>query len=557
MKIIRLIFLIISVLTITSDCSLINDFFAGAKNLWPKPKDISSTSQLNDLPSLQFEFPKENDAFLKEGLELINAPKETFDLCTHQVILSLKKNCNTLSSEEIGKLAIMLMNCQLRTEGRSIYPCTPEMTLAQCTMGFDNSIYQLYNILTNRALSICSAIKQQQYRMFTEIAVNRLMHAAQKQALTIHDALQNQKRINEMGIQNIQEYKENFDKIKETQELNMDFLVNAKEQISELNTDLHRQLEIHQQSEQKLIKIERSADEIARQLESTNVKIVQHYNEALAFLEHFKNIMQMIAVVMTTIEQVFGKIKEIMNEIGIELTYEMAITLIFNLIYFTCGMIFIIFVNLQQKYKKVLIFMFMFNCLAAFYQSQIHLLATNIFVWLSLIGYYLAQKIKAKLFSQNFKLLGFMRLNNDDDDEESNSGDKSRSVSRARSKTPFSKPPPSKKVSEKVPSNKNTEEEDAELADLCEREMIKIQKNIPQTSNVILVQRPDTPNNRPMTPTIARVMRTDGVDVNRAGTPFSPAMSGRIQCQAFTKLGAQCRNAALIGYAKCKVHNYD
>ena len=89
--------------------------------------DVSSTNQLKDLPSLHFEFPKENDGFLKEGLDLINAPKESFDLCTHQVILSLKKNCNTLSSEEIGKLAVMLMNCQLRTEGRSIFPCTPEM----------------------------------------------------------------------------------------------------------------------------------------------------------------------------------------------------------------------------------------------------------------------------------------------------------------------------------------------------------------------------------------------------------------------------------------------
>ena len=246
--------------------------------------------------------------------------------------------------------------------------------------------------------------------MLTEIAVNLLMHATQNQALTIHNALQNQKRINKMRIQNIQEYKDNFEKIMETQELNMDFLSNDKEQISELNSDLHRQLEIHQQSEQKLTKTERSADEIARQLESTNEKIVQHYNEALDFFEHFKNIMQMIAVVTTTIEQVFEKITEIMNEIGVELTYNMAITLMFNLVYFTCGMSFIIFVNLQQKYKKVLINLFMFNCLAAFNQSQINLLATNIFVCLSLIGYYLAQKIKGRLFTRQIKLLGFMRM---------------------------------------------------------------------------------------------------------------------------------------------------
>jgi hypothetical protein len=38
MKIFRLIILIISVLNITTEASLINDFLAGAKNLWPKSK---------------------------------------------------------------------------------------------------------------------------------------------------------------------------------------------------------------------------------------------------------------------------------------------------------------------------------------------------------------------------------------------------------------------------------------------------------------------------------------------------------------------------------------
>ena len=127
---------------------------------------------------------------------------------------------------------------------------------------------------------------------------------------------------------------------------------------------------------------------------------------------------------------------------------------------------------------------------------------------------------------------------------------------RARSKTPFSKQSDSTK--KPAPSNINSEDEDAELADLCERELMNIQQNIPQaTTSVTMLPRPETPSNRPMTPAMIRVMRTDGVDVNRAGTPFSPGLPGRIQCQALTKAGAQCRNAAILGYAKCTIHNYN
>jgi hypothetical protein len=41
--------------------------------------------------------------------------------------MQLTKKCTQLTLEEIGKLAIMLMNCQLALENRPKLPCKPEM----------------------------------------------------------------------------------------------------------------------------------------------------------------------------------------------------------------------------------------------------------------------------------------------------------------------------------------------------------------------------------------------------------------------------------------------
>lgn len=76
---------------------------------------------------MQFELPFENEEFLREGLALIDLNFSQLDLCQHRAIALLTKNCNQLTSEEIGKLAVMLLNCQFEGEGRGTFPCTTEM----------------------------------------------------------------------------------------------------------------------------------------------------------------------------------------------------------------------------------------------------------------------------------------------------------------------------------------------------------------------------------------------------------------------------------------------
>lgn len=89
--------------------------------------DLSVDQDFKKLPAVRYELPAENEEFIKEGLTLIGAPRESLDLCTHRVIHALKTNCNQLNMEETGKLAVMMLNCQLETEGRPTFVCKPEM----------------------------------------------------------------------------------------------------------------------------------------------------------------------------------------------------------------------------------------------------------------------------------------------------------------------------------------------------------------------------------------------------------------------------------------------
>lgn len=90
--------------------------------------DLSVDSKPSALPKINFELPKENEEFLQEGLNLIGAVgRGSLDKCNHRVVMTLKKNCNQLTMDEIGKLAVMMLNCQLEIEGRETFLCKPEM----------------------------------------------------------------------------------------------------------------------------------------------------------------------------------------------------------------------------------------------------------------------------------------------------------------------------------------------------------------------------------------------------------------------------------------------
>lgn len=148
MKLIKQITVVLCLLTYLTHASLVSNFILNAKSFWPRSKGkkksmkitqvqdhekmkisaiASVDSKLKTLPKIQYELPAENEEFLKEGLTLINAPRESLDLCTHRVVQTLAKDCNKMNLEEIGKLAVMMLNCQLEIEGREVFTCKPEM----------------------------------------------------------------------------------------------------------------------------------------------------------------------------------------------------------------------------------------------------------------------------------------------------------------------------------------------------------------------------------------------------------------------------------------------
>lgn len=211
--------------------------------------------------------------------------------------------------------------------------------------------------MTHRAVAICSALKTDQFRALTEMTVNRLMQVTQDQTTAINEALQNQRRINEMGFQNIREYDEYHEKIKDGQLKTLEELTKAAEVIEE--------------SEEQMHEIDKTTSEIKLHLELTNRQMIAHYQEALDFLDNFKSMMDLVATFSHNVQGTFVKFQAVMKEIGIDITAEFFVLLVIDAFYFIFGIIFIIFMGLSSVYKNILMTLSIFNALAAYYKADV------------------------------------------------------------------------------------------------------------------------------------------------------------------------------------------
>lgn len=147
-------------------------------------KNVFSTGSLsgNDLealPTIPYELTSNDEKFLQEATKLIGSPVSELDVCHHRVIMKLRKSCSELNAEQLGKLAVMLLNCQSYSEGRSMFKCTETMSLKDCTQGMDSDTWNAYHLVTNRAKAVCVAIRQDQFRGLTELTVNKLMQSGE------------------------------------------------------------------------------------------------------------------------------------------------------------------------------------------------------------------------------------------------------------------------------------------------------------------------------------------------------------------------------------------
>uniref|UniRef100_A0A8C4N6Q0 Uncharacterized protein n=1 Tax=Eptatretus burgeri TaxID=7764 RepID=A0A8C4N6Q0_EPTBU len=103
------------------------------------------------------------------------------------VITQLQSSCQEMSEEDVSKLGVALLNCQSFVEGRRQYYCSNQMTLFECTREMDPTTWNAYHILSNRAHSLCFTLRQQQFRVQTEVLVNSLATSARDQVKTLQE----------------------------------------------------------------------------------------------------------------------------------------------------------------------------------------------------------------------------------------------------------------------------------------------------------------------------------------------------------------------------------
>uniref|UniRef100_A0A8C5QIH0 Protein brambleberry n=1 Tax=Leptobrachium leishanense TaxID=445787 RepID=A0A8C5QIH0_9ANUR len=164
-------------------------------NVEQRPSDPES------LPSAPFEMTTADDKFLAEAKHLELSP---LDSCHYQVVSRLRASCTDMSEEEIAKLGVALFNCQAEVEGRPTYPCTEDMTLAECTSSMDPDTWNAYHIVSNRARSVCYATRQLHFRRRTELTVNTLVSAAMNQLEAMKMLKDGQEELKELTSESLQ-----------------------------------------------------------------------------------------------------------------------------------------------------------------------------------------------------------------------------------------------------------------------------------------------------------------------------------------------------------------
>ncbi|XP_074654833.1 protein brambleberry-like [Tubulanus polymorphus] len=159
--------------------------------------ESSLINDKNAISSAKFEMKSVDEKFLQTeaGKELATLSEQ--DLCHHKVVAQLKASCGRLTEEQIGKLGVLLLNCQSAAEGRTIYPCTDEMKIGECTKDMEQTVWNAYQIVSNRARAICFAVQQKQFRLKAEYTVNKLLYSTEHQLKAMDDIKDGQEAIHE------------------------------------------------------------------------------------------------------------------------------------------------------------------------------------------------------------------------------------------------------------------------------------------------------------------------------------------------------------------------
>ncbi|XP_078285959.1 protein brambleberry-like [Rhinoraja longicauda] len=110
------------------------------------------------------------------------------DGCQRAVLGELTLSCSNFSEEHVSKLGVAFFNCRAAAEHRPTYPCTPGMTLVDCTQGMDPATRSAYRIVSDHARALCHAARQQRFTSRAETGANTTA-AAPSRLLEVMDIL--------------------------------------------------------------------------------------------------------------------------------------------------------------------------------------------------------------------------------------------------------------------------------------------------------------------------------------------------------------------------------
>lgn len=159
--------------------------------------DVDSALSKN----VKFEIVSTDEKFL----QLANTLTEMspLDSCYHIVVFNLKKKCRELTEEDMGKLAVQLLNCQSESEGRPVFKCSQDMTIGECTKDMDGTTWNSYQLVQNRARAMCYATQQEQFRRLTESTVNELVNTADGQLKTMRQLKTGQEMLHSLTSETV------------------------------------------------------------------------------------------------------------------------------------------------------------------------------------------------------------------------------------------------------------------------------------------------------------------------------------------------------------------
>eukprot|EP00051_Salpingoeca_urceolata_P034292 m.504464 g.504464 ORF g.504464 m.504464 type:complete len:508 (+) comp74956_c0_seq1:132-1655(+) len=146
----------------------------------------SASSSSSYLPSsvISFFFPDTGN-LIRNTQPL---PVDDLDLCARTVVNQLTVSCADLTDEQLGKLSVMLLNCQLLTEGRPVYPCEPHsMTLRECTSEMSPVAWNAYLLMSNRARHVCITQQQHMWRRLAQGTITDLTKTAHTTAQALDE----------------------------------------------------------------------------------------------------------------------------------------------------------------------------------------------------------------------------------------------------------------------------------------------------------------------------------------------------------------------------------